>query len=316
MAEKSWPDPASVPPDEVTDVEFERLMSTLMPNGFRGSPADSPIVFGDSSGQQVKIRANAAGGLRGFGWTAGDTNVPKAIAPNATSNSRLDLVVLRLTRSDWRLRTAVKTGVAAAVPVLPTLTQDLDLAGAGTGVFEMPMAKVTAAAGFSTIGAGDVVSVTQHIAPTRILCKAAQKPAHQQFLEVCETDTGKVYMSDGISKWIEKTADSGWFDGVTNLAGWNADPSVVSRLNGYVTVNFKAIRTGALTTAGTDMCSITTGYRPGGDLRFPVYLFGSPNTYNTALAEVKTTGVVTLAIHFGVQTNTEVHGTFSYPAVI
>jgi hypothetical protein len=316
MAEKSWPDPASVPPDEVTDVEYERLMSTLVPNGFRGSPADSPIVFSDETGPHVKIRANAAGGLRGFGWTAGDTHVTKAIATNATSNSRLDLVVLRLTRSDWRLRTAVKTGVAAAIPVLPTLTQDLDLAGAGTGVFEVPMAKVTAPPGFTHIDAGAVVSVTQHIAPTRILCKAAQKPAHQQFLEVCETDTGKVYMSDGISKWIEKTADSGWFDGVTNLAGWNADPSVVSRLNGYVTVQFHAQRTGAATTAGTDICQIATGCRPGVELAFPVYLFGSPNTYNVALAAVKPTGVVTLAIHFGVQTNTEVLGTFTFPAVI
>jgi hypothetical protein len=314
MVEKSWPDPDTVPADEVTDVEYERLMSTLVPNGFRGSPNDAAMVFGDGTGKYVKIRANSTGGLRGFGWSAGDTTFTKAIADNATSNPRRDTVVLRLTRSDWKVRTAVKTGVAAVNPAWPLPTQDLDVSGDGTGVFEITMARVTARPGFTSILGTDVLAMSPFVAPQRLLCKAATKPPHQQFLEICEVDTGKIYMSNGVDTWIERSADTGWIDAVSNLAGWNADVSSVSRLDGQVTVKFSATRTGGATTAGTEMALINDGFRPGVDLDFPVYMFGSPTTYNMALVGVKATGVVNLGIHFGVQTGTVILGTFTYPA--
>lgn len=158
MAESTWPDPAIG--RTVTDIQYEQLVAGYAGDGIAGAPNQTAVVYGDTSGRQVKIRANKIGAVRGRGWNSGPTDVALAITANGGSAVRYDLVVLRLTRSTWKVAVAVKTGTAGSGSP-PALQQDLDPLGAGSGVFEIPLAVVSVGAGVTTINAGDVAARTQ-----------------------------------------------------------------------------------------------------------------------------------------------------------
>lgn len=167
MAETSWPDPAAA--RVVTDIQFEQLEQAGPGDGVAGSPGQSPVVYADSTGRQVKIRANKLGKVRGHPWFSGPVEFTKTIAANATGQSRIDLIVLRLTRLTWAVTVEVKAGVPGAPPATPALTQDLDASLAGAGVFEIPLATVLVAPGVAVINAADVGTVAPYLGyPSRI----------------------------------------------------------------------------------------------------------------------------------------------------
>lgn len=154
MASSSWPDGT---PRTVDDNEYEILGSAWSVDGVVGSPTDTPVVYADSTGMQVKIRAGRYGVLHGKGWYSGAVELTKAIAANSSGQPRIDLVVLGLDRSTQLVTEYVKTGTAAASPVPPALQRDA--AGAGTGKWEIPIARVAVATGAATISAGNVTTV-------------------------------------------------------------------------------------------------------------------------------------------------------------
>lgn len=149
MTQSSWPDPANG--RVVTERQYELLAARFSDNGLYWQPGDAAPVYADGTGGLVvKVRANIYGSLRGYGWESGTTGDTLAVAANATGATRQDRVVLRLTRSDWTVRMAVKTGGAT----LPGLTRDTG----DSGVFEEHVGVVAVPNGAASLTAGTVTA--------------------------------------------------------------------------------------------------------------------------------------------------------------
>lgn len=157
MAESSWPTVAGG--RSITDIQWEEMAAGFAASGVIGAPTDTPVIYADSTGMQIKVRANKLALVSGNGWTSGPTEFTKAIGSNGTGSTRIDLVVLRLTRSTRTVTVEVRAGSPGSG--VPAAVQDSMLTG--TGIWELPLAQVTVAAGASTIAAGNVVSVAKYI---------------------------------------------------------------------------------------------------------------------------------------------------------
>jgi len=78
-----------------------------------------------------------------------DTTQNITIADNVSGNPRIDRIVARLNYTDRKIEFAVLTGTPAGSPVAPTLTQN-------TTVWEISLAQIAVANGFSTIVVGNI----------------------------------------------------------------------------------------------------------------------------------------------------------------
>ena len=78
-----------------------------------------------------------------------DTTQNITITDNTSGNPRIDRIVARLNYTDRKIEFAVLTGTPAGSPVAPTLTQN-------TTVWEISLAQIAVANGFSTIIAGNI----------------------------------------------------------------------------------------------------------------------------------------------------------------
>lgn len=158
MAETSWPTVAGAL--YTNAAQWEQMSSGFTIDGVIGAPTETSVVYGDSSaGRLVKIRANKLALVRGNGWSSGTSEFTKTIAANTSGSTRIDLVVLRYTRSNRTVTVQVKTGTPGAGA--PTLTQDA--IGAGSDLWEIPLAQVTVANGVSVIAASAVVSTAKFV---------------------------------------------------------------------------------------------------------------------------------------------------------
>lgn len=149
MAQSSWPSPTAS--RVVDDSQYERLgLSYSGQGGLIGSPADTNLVYGDSTGMQVKVRADRYAYIRGYEWWSGATEFTKTIGANASGSTRIDLIVLRLSRTTWNVTIEVVAGTPGAGA--PAVTQNTGT----TGVWELPLATVSVAPSASTVTAGNV----------------------------------------------------------------------------------------------------------------------------------------------------------------
>jgi hypothetical protein len=261
MAESSWPDPADG--RVVDDRQYELLAA--------------------GSGLQVLVRANLYGSLRGHGWTSGPTNVPRTIAANGSGSTRTDLVVLRLERSTWQVRTAVVQGSpGAGAPALTRQTGD-------TGVFEIPLGEVTVPAGASSIAAENVRARTLYQAGTiRPVTAAADV---QSLLAAGEV----MYESGRWLGWTGTAAvpiyeDTGWVS-LSAAGGWALNNVArVKKTNGVIRVRLSVQCINGVTTADADgsvAVNLPSQFRPTVDE--PGFGFHSRSP---VAVRVETTGAV------------------------
>lgn len=165
MAESSWPSP-SYNSGAVSSAEYEAL-NFYVGGGLMGLYTETAPIFADSSGRQFKIRALRYGNIHGFNWYSGTSDTTVAIAANASGSTRIDRVVLRLTRSTWQVRVAVIAGTPGAGA--PAYTQTYS----DSGVFEISLALITVANNASTLAAGDCVFHGSYFAPTPMIAPAS-----------------------------------------------------------------------------------------------------------------------------------------------
>ncbi len=159
MAESSWPTVAGS--RAISDIQWELMAQGFAADGVIGMSTDTPVVYGDSTGMQVKIRANKYALVKGHGWQSGTAEFTKAITSNNSGQTRIDLVVLRFNRTDQTVTVQVKAGTPGSGSA-PALQQDASSSGAG--LYEIALAQVTIASGASTISSGNVVPVAKFIA--------------------------------------------------------------------------------------------------------------------------------------------------------
>lgn len=164
MADQSFPR-AGYNSRAVVEREHEQLVAPLGASGLVGDPTSTSLVYGDSSGMQVKVRANRAATIRGTRWNSGTSDLVLSIGANAGA-TRIDLVVLRLSRdtgnnaTSWKATPVVVAGTSGSPSPSPTRQDTTD----GTGVWETPLAWVTVGTGAVTITAGNVENVAPYVA--------------------------------------------------------------------------------------------------------------------------------------------------------
>lgn len=202
MAQKSRPDPAGG--NVVSADEYESISLAFAEDGVVGTPADSAVVYADSTGRQVKVRAGKTANVRGYQWFSDLTTdeVVGGLPANTSGLPRIDRLVLRLDRSARTVRVVHLAGTPASTPVAPSLTQNTSTS---TGVFDFPLVRWTAINGYTTIAAADIVPeywYPQPDGPT--LCTSATRPfgVHRYTgMEIYETDTKRSWSWDG-SYWV------------------------------------------------------------------------------------------------------------------
>lgn len=206
MAESSYPAP-DYNSGSLTDAEYETLAAADRSDGVIGLPSDSPVVFTDGTATRVvKIRSGARANVRGFHWESGGSDVSlSSLAANASGQTRIDRVVLRLDRgSNFHVRAAVITGTPGAGP--PALTTTIG----SSGTYEIPLAQITVLNG-ATVFASDKTAPDQYtLIPHPVACLSSKRPENPwQDMEIRESDTGKRYVWTG-SAWAQlPTGDDG-----------------------------------------------------------------------------------------------------------
>lgn len=147
MTQTSWPFENA----DTTEAQFSQLFRRLQTSGVSGAPSTTDLkVTGDSTGMQVKVAAGYAI-VRGHAYY-NSAEVTLAIGA-ASTNPRIDLVVLRLNPTANSITLVVVPGTAAVTPVAPTLTQS-DEAN-----YDLPIGSVLVGASVTTIAPAAVTDV-------------------------------------------------------------------------------------------------------------------------------------------------------------
>lgn len=296
MAEDSWPSPDHSS-GAVNDHEYEQLTARDTISGLIGDPTTAlPLVYADSTGRQVKIRADRYAKVRGRTWWSGSTELTQALAANSSGQPRIDRIVLRYSRTTQNVRIAVLAGTPAATPAAPALTNVVS----SSGVWEFPCARVSVPNGASTTTASQVTPEAWYVSDDGgVLCTAATHPPVSLVgpgVKMHEVDTGRVYASVG-SSWVLLREDTGPL-ALAAASGWAIDAfSVASyrRVNGIVYLTFGAQRTGGALSAGTNvtLASLPAGFRPGVDMRTGVIV--NQSSYPNAVGAIGTGGGIAIS---------------------
>ena len=226
MAESTVPGPG---PAIVQEANYERVTSAAGGDGFLGTTADTSIVYGDSTGMQVKVRANKVALLRGSRWLSGDTDIVKSIGANSSGQTRIDRVVLRFNRATWLITAVVIAGTPGAGP--PALTAD----EGPTGTFDLRAAKVTVVTGATTIAAGDVIREDVYLGEPHIVYTLATRPDTGRIgqLGFCADQPASTAPGAPAGRWEFYSGPTlGWItltpSTVDNSKGWNGYELTVS----------------------------------------------------------------------------------------
>ena len=268
MAETSFPYAGG---QGVTDAAYEQLMSKVTGDGridldVAGNSLTVPAIYADSTGRQFKVRANSAFIVRGFRWEAGADGIVRSLDANTSGNPRLDLVVLRLDRSNFTVRVQVLKGTPAAVPTLPAVTQQTG----STGRYEIPLASIrvahNAGSNLPSIASGDVTAYENWLGAAQLIGHSFARPAVKPGGIWTEYDTNRSFV--GLSnRWHLFAEDTPSYQFTAN-GSW--DPArfyvYATRRNGWVMVQGIAYRKNGLADAapGTDIpiCTLPEAYRP------------------------------------------------------
>jgi hypothetical protein len=240
----------------VTDLEYEKMAARFSDNGIYGTP-DDPAVVTAGVGLNVLIRAGVYGSVRGHAWASGTDGDTLPVAANTSGQTRIDRVVLRLTRSDWRVRAVVKQGTpGAGVPSLSQSTGD-------TGTFEIPLAEVRILNGAGSV---TVTRKELYVGSRARPCTASTRNPAPMVSEInYEVDTGRAVLWTG-SSWEVVFEDSGVININNPNSAWaNEVDSVLQRRNGAVHLRLGSFQRKGGTLAGSDESRlpvlIPAGYR-------------------------------------------------------
>jgi len=238
VAEVSWP-ASSYNSGAVTEAEYERLAARFADDGVYWLAAGSPVVS-PGSGLQVLVQANLRATVRGFYYESGPTGVALAIDSNSSGATRIDRVVLRLDRSTWEVRAAIRQGTpGSGAPTLVRQPWD-------TGVWEIPLALVTVPSGASSITSGNIA-----VAPLWVGSRSRVHLTSQRDPAPFPGQINYAYDLDAYERWngsAWKTIieDTGWVslspNGPDGGAWSNNNLSRVRRVNGRVHLRFSVRR--------------------------------------------------------------------------
>lgn len=168
MAQVSFPFDNSVS----TETDWSRIMRYIPAStggGVAGYPGDTSVkVTADSSGMSVKVAPGFAI-VRGHAYL-NDATITLTIN-NASTNPRIDRVVLSLDPSSNSITAAVVSGTPAVSPVAPSLTQT------DAAVYQLLLAEVYVGGSVSTISNSNVTDLRSFIGSNVGVWTTATRPA-------------------------------------------------------------------------------------------------------------------------------------------
>ncbi|MGW1437212.1 hypothetical protein ACWD7M_18415 [Streptomyces griseus] len=237
MAQDSWPSPDHNG-RAVTDSEYEQVAKRFSDDGVYGSPADAQVVTA-GSGRTVNIRAGVTASVRGHAWTSGASTEILQIPPNPSGQARTDRIVLRLDRSTWTVRAAVRQGTPGSGS--PPLTRNEGT----TGVWEILLANVVIQpSALSVTVARRELYIGTRVRPT---LSSARNPHPEQgeLAYDVDTDTLRIYSGTAWRSMYQR-ADPVVIDSPYPPGGWvNETASVIEMRGGVV-----SLRLGSFLRAG------------------------------------------------------------------
>lgn len=203
MPQKSRPDPSNG--TVVTADEFEGMQLGAVEDGVIGIPTDLPVVYADSTGRRVKVRADRQAVVRGYSWWSDPAveevidNAGAGLPSNTSGLSRIDRLVLRLDRTARTVRAVYLQGTPGTPAVAPALTQNTSQT---SGVWDFPLARWTVINGYTTISASDVTPEAWYRPPggNTALCNSTSRPFGGYLYpgqEIYEYNTGLFRKWDG-----------------------------------------------------------------------------------------------------------------------
>lgn len=293
MTEYSWPS-TNYNGDALTDDEYERLAADgYLRNGVVGTPADAAIVFADSSGRNVKFRANVPAFVQGQRWHS-DATVTATLDANTSGSTRIDLATLRLDRTTWTVSHNIVKGIPGSGQPAPVQN------AYGSGFYDFPCGAITVADHATTIAGSAVRPLAWYIGDHAYLCTSSTRPPNKFGRRIEEYDTGRSYVSTATT-WVLTRDNTEWVNaGNISGSGWSQSMQV-KRMNGVVYTNFNGFtRTGGTigstgkTDPNSNICTVPAGFRPGNDKAWNGYHSGA----YTVLGKVLSTGVVVLDAYF------------------
>ena len=259
MAQSSWPGAA---PAVVTEWQWEMLRAGPMwTNCLLGSPSDPPLLYADSTGMHVKLRANRYASVRGTIWSSGDTDLVLPIAANPSGSTRVDLIVLRLDKAYWEVAATVIQGTPGAG--VPSIERDTG----PTGEYDFPIGRVNVPAGeATTITAEMVQPYTLYLAPVAVQdlgqpgMPSVVRPEYA--LRIAPNENRVIYHWPGGD--VDLYRDTGQQQ-MAGAGGWSsAQTTYIRRHSNVVELRLgDLIRTGSSIGAGTDVLLIATQIPPG-----------------------------------------------------
>lgn len=275
MAWDSWP---SADHPSTTLAEFERTL--WEDSGVIGTPADSAVVYADSSGRQVKTRLGKWLRIHGFTGYTGSSDTTLAVAANSSGSDRTDIVVARLDRGGspaGEITPVVKTGTTA-------LTQNEP--GGSPDYWEEPLATVVVPNGAVTLAAGAVHRRERYQGPNVLVVPDEDSlPPVRPGLIVAQYDQTKLLAALGADYRVlyEDTGitEVSGLAGGSYAVGW-ANPGgslpgvTLHRFNGMVTLVCVVQRSGGsiASNAASVIATLPAAYRPRANTPVLGYMTG------------------------------------------
>lgn len=267
MAEVSFPVAGGA---GVTDARYENLIAPISNNGrvaFSAVTADQtiPLVYADNSGRQVKVYPNQAALVRGFRWESGTSTVTVALDANTSGNPRIDLIVLRLSRTTFQVRLAKRNGTPGANPNPPAAVQEQS----ADGVWELPIATVRVAssgsAGQPSIAPTNVTPLDYFLAPQGVVCHSDRRPPVSNGMLITEYDTGVLRRGYG-GNWL-LLGEAGLRTKIDLNTYWSGENLIMQRRNGTTFFQGLVRRAVSNLAANVDslICIVPPEFRPVGD---------------------------------------------------
>lgn len=206
--------------DDTSEEQFSLLMGEAVDTGVVDSQGGTGFQVSVATGMNIQAAIGTAV-VRGFlGYTVA-TEGPVAVANGDASLTRIDLAILKLDRAANLMTFEVKQGTPDPAPEDPPLTQT------DTGVYEMPLARLTIPASAGSMLSGYITDMRAFVGSSTGAWTTTGRPASPR--------KGKLGYNVTTSRWefyLGGGSDNGWFplipDTVNNSTKWNNYNLVVS----------------------------------------------------------------------------------------
>ncbi|MEV1315376.1 hypothetical protein AB0J14_04745 [Micromonospora arborensis] len=254
----------------ITLAEHEQVAAPERLSGLTGWSGQPP-VYADATGRHVKLRAGYSASILGTRFNnLSETLIP--VAANASGQTRIDLVVLRLRRQDSSLgaddRYTITPVAIEGVPGNqnpPALVRDVV---PGSGFWDIPLAAVVVAAGAVTIGSEHVTPKHHYITASGYAGSEAWgfPPAEPGMIFRAE-NTGATYIGTSSGAWVTVTEDTGWVSPeLGSSPSWSVQGTGVARTrlrNGVVHLQLDLFRVGGPLSGAPDwVAAVPWGFQP------------------------------------------------------